>query len=76
MGRGEGSALEVTDRYRRQGWRGVEDWLIISMDHAGNPIGLTRDGKIWISDHDFGQVTVIANSFEDYLRKQCLKLDQ
>lgn len=75
MGRREMSAFEITAHYRKQGWRGVQDWLIVSADHAGNPIGLASDNKIWISDHDFGQVTVIADSFENYIRNQCLKLD-
>jgi hypothetical protein len=35
---------------------------------------LDADGKVWISDHDFGGVQVIAKSFEEYLRKSCLKL--
>ncbi len=74
MGDDETSALEVTRRFRIQSWRGTEAWLVISTDHAGNPIGLDKDGKVWISDHDAGVVEVIANSFEEYLRKRCLKL--
>jgi hypothetical protein len=74
MGNGEGSAIDVTTRFREQGWNGVENWLVISEDHAGNPIGLDKDGRIWISDHDFGRITLVAASFEEYLRKQCLKL--
>jgi hypothetical protein len=74
MGDDETSALEVTQRFRNQQWRGTEAWLVISTDHAGNPIGLDKSGKVWISDHDAGVVEVIANSFEEYLRKRCLKM--
>ena len=74
MGRNEGSFVEVTNSFRRQRWPGVEKWAIISTDHAGNPIGLDAEGKIWISDHDARAVQTIAASFEAYLRKQCLKL--
>jgi hypothetical protein len=74
MGNGEGSFLKITEAFRQQGWPGVEKWAVISMDHSGNPIGLDADGKIWISDHDAGAVQVIANTFESYLRNQCLKL--
>jgi hypothetical protein len=74
MGNREGSFLEITEAFRQKGWPGVENWVVISMDHGGNPIGLDADGKIWISDHDAGAVQVIAKSFESYLRKQCLNL--
>jgi hypothetical protein len=74
MARTESSMLEVTKHFRRQGWKGVGDWVVISVDHAGNPIGLDNDGKIWISDHDVGVVEVIAKNFEEYLRKRCLRL--
>jgi hypothetical protein len=74
MGNGEDSFLKVTKAFRQKGWPGVEKWAVISMDRGGNPIGLDADGKVWISDHDFGGVQVIAKSFEEYLRKSCLKL--
>jgi hypothetical protein len=74
MARYEGSFVEVTKTFRLQRWPGVEKWAIISTDHAGNPIGLDRTGKIWISDHDAGAAQVIAANFEEYLRKRCLNL--
>ena len=74
MGRNEGSFVEVTNTFRRQQWRGVEKWVIISADHAGNPIGIDAEGKVWISDHDAQAVQIIAPNFETYLRKQCLNL--
>jgi hypothetical protein len=75
MGTNEGSFVEVTNAFRRQQWPGVADWVVISMDHAGNPVGLDKDGKVRISDHDAGGVRTIATDFEEYLRKQCLGMD-
>ncbi len=74
MGNSDGSFVEVTAQFRRQRWPGTEHWIIISTDHAGNPIGLDGNGRVWISDHDAGVVEVIANSFEEYLRKRCLRM--
>jgi hypothetical protein len=74
MARNEASVVEVTRRFRQKRWPGTDTWLVISIDHAGNPVGMDRAGKVWISDHDAGTVESIANSFEDYLRKRCLKL--
>lgn len=76
MGRNEGSFVEITKSFRQQQWLGVEDWAIISTDHAGNPVGLDAEGKVWISDHDARAVQSIATDFETYLRNQCLKLSK
>ena len=76
MANTERSVFEVTKHFRSQGWRGVDEWLVISVDLAGNPIGLDKDGRIWIFDHDAGVVEIIAKNFEGFLRKRCLKLDQ
>jgi hypothetical protein len=74
MGRNQESFVVVTHSFRQQRWPGVNKWAIISSDHAGNPIGLDAEGRVWISDHDASAVQAIATSFESYLRKQCLKL--
>ena len=74
MGRNEGSFVEVTISFWLQRWPGVEQWAIISADHAGNPIGLDAEGKIWISDHDARAVQAIAENFEAHLREVCLNL--
>src|SRR2546426_5591475 len=74
MGNGEESFIEVTRHFRRQRWPGVEQWAVISIDHAGNPIGLDANGKAWISDHDARAVQIIADNFEHYVRKRCLKI--
>ncbi len=75
MGEREGTALQVTLEFRKQSWPGVEKWLVFSMDHSGNPVGFDNTGVIWISDHDAGGVEDMCPSFEDYLRRWCLKLD-
>ena len=40
MGKNEGSFVEVTRAFRDQHWPGTENWIVISMDHSGNPVGL------------------------------------
>lgn len=73
MARSESSVIEVTRRFRQQRWQAVENWLIISVDQAGNPIGFDNEGKIWINDHDAGVIEPIAGNFEEFLQKRCLK---
>jgi hypothetical protein len=75
MGEDESSALMITRRFRDQQWPGADSWLVISMDHAGNPFGLDKDGRVWISDHDAGVVEKVAESFEGFVRSRCLKLE-
>lgn len=70
----EESVVNVTQRFRYGRWPGTDAWVVFSVDHAGNPFGFDREGKIWISDHDAGIVEVVANNFEEFLRKRCLKL--
>jgi hypothetical protein len=74
MARTESNVFAITTHFKAQGWRGVDKWLVISVDHAGNPIGLDENGKIWISDHDNGIVELIAETFEEFLKSQCLKI--
>lgn len=74
MAKDEGSVVDITRQFRNQRWPGVETWVVFSMDHAGNPVGFDKTGKVWICDHDARVVEVIANDFEEYLRKRCLKM--
>ncbi|MDG3006646.1 SMI1/KNR4 family protein [Paludisphaera mucosa] len=74
MGIGHWSVLDVTRHYRSEGVPDVERWVVISEDHAGHPVGMDAEGAIWIHDHDFGGISAIAESFEEYLRDICLKL--
>ena len=74
MAKNDGSFVEVTRHFRHQGWPGTERWAIISVDHAGNPIGLDSEGKVWICDHDARAVQQLANDFENYIRTRCLRV--
>jgi hypothetical protein len=44
------------------------------VDHAGNPVGIDSEGRVWISDHDARAVQLLADTFEGYVRKWCLRL--
>jgi hypothetical protein len=71
--RKEWSVVEMTRHFREQGWPGVDEWYVISMDGRGNPIGMDARGRVRISDHDVGDMAVIARSFERFLLQR-LKL--
>ncbi len=71
---GKATATELTLMFRETQWKGIDQWLIFSIDQGGNPIGFAADGAVWLSDQtNFGQVLQIASGFEDYLLKWCLK---
>lgn len=70
------SVVEMTKCYRQQSIPEAAHWVVFSEDHAGNPIGFDSNEGIWIFDHDFGGVTRLANSFEDYLLNHCLRKNE
>jgi hypothetical protein len=70
----EWSVINVTKRYRNEGVPGSDAWVVISEDHSGNPIGMDSEGAIWIHDHDFGGIAPLADTLEEYIRLNCLKL--
>ena len=72
MGLDDASAFEVTQRFKRDGWSDLDEALVISSDHSGNPVYLKPSGEIWIADHDFGEPIKLAESFEGYLLDRCL----
>ena len=74
MGRDRWSVVDITHQYRENNVPGCDAWVIISEDHAGNPVGMARDGVVWIHDHDFGGISQLAKTFEEYVRVQCLGL--
>jgi len=74
LGKRRWSVLEMTNQFRSSSSDEFSDWIVFSEDHAGSPIGMDTKGKVWINDHDFGGVTELADSFEEYIRIQCLKL--
>ena len=69
------SVVAVTNEFRSQGVPGTDRWIVFSDDQACNPVGMDKDGKVWIHDHDFGGIALLENSFEDYLRNWCLDVD-
>jgi hypothetical protein len=75
MGNDCSSAIEVTNRFRKEGWPGVKGWLVISTDHSGNPVGLDVEEKIWISDHDHGCIDKLSENFERYIVDWCFDND-
>ncbi len=71
MGSVNKNVVEKTKFYKNyQKWPDIDDWIIISDDGSGNPIGIKPDGSVWLSDHDsnFEQIK-LANDFEDFLEK-------
>lgn len=66
------SVIKVNEHFRKMRWPGIEGWLVISEDHAGNPMGFGPDGRVYVSDH--GAVLEIATDFEGFLLGECLKL--
>jgi hypothetical protein len=73
MAKNEGSAQEATVYFRKQNWPGIQNWLIISTNLSGSPIGLTPAGEVWISDHEFGVVERLAATFDLFLAEVCLR---
>lgn len=65
------SVVQNTKFYKeQQKWPGIDDWYIISDDGFGNPIGIDKEGKVWLSDHDSNFEHIkIADSFEEFLEK-------
>lgn len=65
------SVINVTLRYRAEGWPSLNESYVISSDHSDNPIMVRKDGKVVGYDHDFCEFFDVAPSFNEYLL-QCL----
>lgn len=74
VGDDEWDVVEVNEHYRAEEWPGADQWLIVSVDLGGNPVGIAEDGAVWVWDHDYRGAVQIARDFEDFLRRECLKL--
>jgi len=61
------SVVNTTLRFRAEGWPGVEDWVVVSVDGSGNPIGLAEDGSVWLADHDSREVRLVSSDFETFI---------
>jgi len=75
MGSDSWSVVAVTKRFRGDNIPAANGWVVVSSDHAGNPVGMDHDGVIWIHDHDYGGVAPLAKNFEEYVRVRCLGLN-
>lgn len=75
MGDDSWSVVTMTKQFRYDNVTAAKGWVIVSTDHAGNPVGMDQDGAIWIYDHDFGGVIPLAKNFEEYVRVRCLGLN-
>jgi hypothetical protein len=67
MGEDEWNVVDVTHRFRDDGWAGSGGWHIVSTDGSGNPIGIDVDGHVWISDHGTGTIELLADDFGAWL---------
>ena len=63
----DGTAADVTRRFRSDGWPIAEYELVIAMDQAGNPIWENADGNIISYDHDVGGFVSVAPDFVQFI---------
>jgi len=75
MGRAPQSVVDLNERWRRPGWPHANEWLIVSEDGYGNPIGIADDGRVLSWDHDLGGIHELGSSFEDFLRRELERLE-
>lgn len=61
------NVVDVTLHFRREDWPGARAWYVVSIDGSGNPIGADDQGRIWISDHDADQISLVAPDFRTWL---------
>lgn len=57
------SVVDLTLRFRRDGWPGTDRGLVVSVDLAGNPLVLTPGGPVTSYDHDVGCAYELAQGF-------------
>lgn len=64
------SFVEKSLQFRNILPEGYENFIVIGVDSAGNPIGFNSPNtEIITFDFDFGGKEIIASSFEEYLEK-------
>lgn len=61
--------VELTKRFREDGWASSESSYVISMDISGNPIMIGSDGVVFTYDHAAGKQRVISGSFIEFLKE-------
>ena len=57
---GEDSIISLTKRFRESEHL---DWLIIGTDYSGNPIGISKEGKVLLQDYDYGELPQFRSVF-------------
>lgn len=45
----------------------INEYVIVSDDGSGNPIGIAPDGKVVLFDYDTEEKDVLSNSFESFI---------
>ncbi|TCM12035.1 SUKH superfamily protein [Novosphingobium sp. PhB165] len=68
MSKDDASVIDVTKRFRSDGWPYSDRSLVVSTDHAGNAIMLDEKGSIHRYDHDAGTIEFISSSFESFVQ--------
>lgn len=64
------SFVEKSLQFRNILPKGYENFIVIGVDSAGNPVGFNSPNtEIITFDFDFGGKEIIASSFEEYLEK-------
>jgi hypothetical protein len=74
-GRDEWSVVELTEFHRTVGWPGTDVWAVFSGDGFGNPIGIDKSGRVWVSDKNSRECVCLEATFEDWLRRWALNAD-
>jgi hypothetical protein len=59
---------QVTLQFRSQGYEHANEWIVVSGDGYGNPIGMDRQGRLYLSDHE-RDIVMVAPSFDEFVRK-------
>ena len=67
MGGALNTVLDVTTFFRNQHWPHLGLNIVVSEDQAGNAIWMNDQGRLVRYDHDFGDVTVVADSLDHFI---------
>lgn len=72
----EWSVVARTKFFRQQRYPGTERWVVFTDDGFANPIGFDAEGRVWLSDHHSTEFVGLELSFEAWLRRHALELDE
>ena len=69
--------IDITNHYRALSWPHAEQWIVVSEDVSGSPVGIAPDGRVLCSCEDkCYEIEEWGKSFEDFLRRWCMGLDK